>query len=383
MPKYNIEVFCPVRDSFRVQQVAGMFDVPLTDKLSERIEAELPAIQDDWSIGLIVGPSGSGKSTIARHAFAGALQKPHVWSKTNAVIDGFGKLRAREITRLLTAVGFSSPPSWIKPYHVLSGGEQFRCDVARAFATAMQQVPHASTRPLVVIDEFTSVVDRQVARFASASVARAIRNGQVPCRLVAITCHTDVARWLQPDWMLEMPRGHLTWRRLRRPKLCVQVHRCRRAAWPSFARHHYLSGSLSHSARCYLAVCDEQPVAFCAAMPAIGRRGCWRITRLVTLPDWQGVGIGMRLAEAVADIHAREGHRMAITGSHPAVLAHCRASPRWRLRRVLKFGHRPDPKFRGNPYCGSAGRAIASFEYQCEEQSEDKCGMRRPECGVN
>ena len=51
-----------------------------------------------------------------------------------AVVDGLGERPIKEITRLFTAVGFSSPPSWIKPYHVLSNGEQFRCDLARALA---------------------------------------------------------------------------------------------------------------------------------------------------------------------------------------------------------------------------------------------------------
>ncbi len=87
-----------------------------------------------WQIGLIVGPSGSGKSTIARRMFGARLYRPRQWPDDRAVIDGFGARPIKEITRLLTAVGFSSPPSWIKPYRVLSGGEQFRCDLARALS---------------------------------------------------------------------------------------------------------------------------------------------------------------------------------------------------------------------------------------------------------
>ena len=49
-------------------------------------------------------------------------------------IDGLGERPIKEITGLFTAVGFSSPPSWVKPYQVLSNGEQFRCDLARAGA---------------------------------------------------------------------------------------------------------------------------------------------------------------------------------------------------------------------------------------------------------
>ena len=73
MSSFDVVVNCPVHDSFRVEQVAGMFDVPLCEKATERFQVELPTEDDVWQIGLIVGPSGSGKSTVARHAFGAAV----------------------------------------------------------------------------------------------------------------------------------------------------------------------------------------------------------------------------------------------------------------------------------------------------------------------
>jgi hypothetical protein len=159
MPTIDIEVSCPVSDSFRVQQVGGMFDVPLSQRASRRFSVEVPddLVENDearmtndevsapssfvirassfpWRIGLIVGPSGSGKTTIARTMFGPHVYRPRQWPRDRAVVDGLGERPIKEITRLFTAVGFSSPPSWIKPYHVLSTGEQFRCDLARALA---------------------------------------------------------------------------------------------------------------------------------------------------------------------------------------------------------------------------------------------------------
>ncbi len=79
MPRIDVVVSCPVHDSFRVQQVAGMFDVPLTEKSSERFEVDIPDVDEHWQIGLIVGPSGSGKSTIARGAFRdGVVSRPRL-----------------------------------------------------------------------------------------------------------------------------------------------------------------------------------------------------------------------------------------------------------------------------------------------------------------
>ena len=69
MSLIDITVSCPVFDSFRVQQVAGMFDVPIAQRASEQFRLEVPDLGRDWRIGLIVGPSGSGKSTIAGEMF--------------------------------------------------------------------------------------------------------------------------------------------------------------------------------------------------------------------------------------------------------------------------------------------------------------------------
>ena len=44
MPTIDIEVACPVFDSFRVQQVGGMFDVPLAQRASQRFRVDVP----DW-----------------------------------------------------------------------------------------------------------------------------------------------------------------------------------------------------------------------------------------------------------------------------------------------------------------------------------------------
>jgi GNAT superfamily N-acetyltransferase len=214
----------------------------------------------------------------------------------------------------------------------------------------------------VAFDEFTSVVDRNVARAVSAAVAKGIRQGQIGGRFAAVTCHYDVTAWLQPDWIIDMATSTLQRRCLPRPPIELELFRCQRDTWKLFARHHYLSGSLSAAARCFLALWKGQPVAFCATVTIVGRRNHRRISRLVTLPDYQGLGIGMAVAEAVAELHRREGHRINATASHPALIAHCRRSPRWRAVNVKKAGTTPMKGFARN-YRGSTGRAVVSFEY--------------------
>jgi hypothetical protein len=382
MPTITATVACPVRDSFRVQQVAGIFGLPVDEQATERFEVDVPGADENWQIGLVVGPSGSGKTTIASRAFGDRLYAGAAWPDSRAVVDAFADLSIRQVLELFTAVGFSSPPSWLKSYGVLSGGERFRCDLARALAEGYRlpaigcrqekgsgRKPTAESRqPVVVFDEFTSVVDRTVAKVCSAAVAKGIRRGHIPCRFVAVTCHYDVADWLEPDWVVDMSTCELHRRCLqnpntswRRPSVKLEIHRSEVAAWELFKRHHYLSGSLPRGARCYLTTWDGVPVNFCATVPLVAKKNHRRFTRIVTLPDFQGIGIGMRAVSAIAELHRAEGHRVSVTSSHPALVRHCERSPLWRLVGIRKWDQPRRSKL--FPTYRASGRTVVSFEY--------------------
>jgi len=403
----NLTVDSPLHRSFRVEQVAGMFDVPLAERLTESFQVELPPRDGDWQIGAIVGRSGSGKTTVARQVFGDCLWRPAEWPRDRAMIDGFPPGPTRPITELLTAVGLSSPPAWVKPFHVLSQGQQFRAELARALLESSKADSHVDNRrstiagssegrgaeemgstgdeerppaprsgpPPVCFDEFTSVVDRAVAKIGSAAVARAIRRGRVAARFVAVTCHYDVLQWLTPDWVLDMATGRLARGCLRRPDIKLRLYRCRHAAWRLFKRTHYLSGGLSRGAATYLALWEETPVAFVAVVNGFGgRRPARRISRVVVLPDFQGVGIGAAVTNRVAAMYRDRDLRMRIVTGHPAMIAFLRDSPAWRIDAVRKTGWRPrtqqvPPRPGEKLYrqdwrqSASAGRAVVSAEY--------------------
>jgi len=346
---------CRVADSFRVQQVAGMFDLAVPQVSRSTFAAEIPGLSEPWQIGLIVGPSGSGKSTIARQAFGESLYTPSAWPADAAVIDGFGPAAPdiKTITQALTAVGFSSPPAWLRPYAALSNGEKFRCDLARALLVG---------GPLVVFDEFTSVVDRTVAQIASAAVAKAIHTGRMARRFVAVSCHYDIADWLAPDWVVDMATQSLARGQLQRPRITLEIVRCHHAAWGVFAHHHYLTATLNRNARCYLASWNQQPVAFCAVMPLAGFKGRWRIARLVVLPDYQGIGIGSHLRDAVAELTVAEGKRLNLVTSHPAMIHSLRAAPQWRCVNIMPRGRSARTAWHRRLRVAT-NRPVVSFEY--------------------
>src|SRR6185295_16443986 len=167
--------------------------------------------------------------------------------------------------------------------------------------------------------------------------ARAVRKQAL--RFVAVTCHDDVEPWLQPDWVYRPAENQFTWRCLqRRPRIQLDVVRCQASAWPLFAPHHYLSGDLARSAVCFLASCRDRPAAFSAWLPFIGAGPPTRREhRTVTLPDYQGVGIGNALSDFVASLWAGLGYRALSTTTHPAMIRARQRSRNWTMHRAPSF----------------------------------------------
>jgi energy-coupling factor transporter ATP-binding protein EcfA2 len=346
----RVEVLC----SARVRQVEGMFDLARSRELTRTWDVSLPIEERGWHVGLMVGPSGSGKSSIARALFGEALVAGWDWPRDGALVDGFPQeMSITEVTGLLSSVGFSSPPSWLRPFRTLSMGEQFRATIARTLAE----------RPaLAVVDEYSSLVDRRVARIGSAALSKTIRAGEQ--RLVAVTCHEDVEEWLDPDWVYRTDRNEFTWRGLRRrPAVTLDIRVGRRAEWRCFRDHHYLSGSLSPAARCYVGLVEGMAAVWTAVLywPHPVRPG-WREHRTVCLPDFQGIGLGNAMSEFVAGMYRATGRAYRSVTSSPAMIRHRAKSPLWRMTRSPgRVPSRPAHRTLGRR--SSVDRRTASFEY--------------------
>lgn len=325
MPPLEIVRDSAVQRTARVMQMEGIFDVPPSARSAERWTVDLD-LSAEWQIGVVVGPSGAGKSTIARALWPDALVSGWDWPPDQSVLDGFpAGMSIKEIVGLLSSVGFSSPPSWVRPFRVLSNGEQFRVSLARTLAE----------RPdLAVVDEFTSVVDRTVAQIGSAAVAKTVRRRGG--RFIAVTCHYDVLDWLEPDWVYEPHVNRLARDRLCRPPITLTIQRVHHSAWQLFRKHHYLDTALNVSATCFVASWAGVPVAFSAwlSMPSGTLKNAKREHRTVCLPDFQGVGIGNALSKYCAAGWAALGYVPISTTSHPAMIRSRAASPDWRLHRL-------------------------------------------------
>lgn len=352
MPRLDVIVSTEIERTPRVMQLEGIFDVPAQNKLTREWNAEIPLDEKEWNVGLIVGPSGAGKSTVARKLFGDPTAQK--W-KAKSVIDDFDqKSTMEQITTACGAVGFNTIPSWMKPFSVLSTGERFRVELARHLLS--------DANPIVV-DEFTSVVDRQVAHIGSNAVAKFIRKNKR--RFVAVTCHYDVIEWLQPDWILEPATMTFRWRSVqRRPEINVEICRVDYSAWKLFAPFHYLTAELNRGANCFVLFADGSPASFAGILhrPHPKVRDIKGIARNVTLPDYQGLGLAFTLINALGAEYKALGYRLCNYPAHPVYVRSHDRSPLWLLKK--KPGNFSPPNSATSGLDGRlGGRPCAVFEY--------------------
>lgn len=302
-----------IADTPRVMQMSGMFDIPPAAKSQQSWEIDF-TLPEKWNVGVIVGPSGSGKSTIAGELFGPQLVAGHEWPRDKSILDGFpAGMSITDIVGLLSSVGFSSPPAWMRPFHVLSNGQQFRVNLARTLAEAtIDKKPKA-------VDEYSSVVDRTVAQIGSAAVAKTVR--RYGLQFIAVTCHFDVLDWLEPDWVFDVAENRLivngesrgSVRRWNRPAIDLKIFRTDHTTWDRVKAHHYLSSNLHKGAKCFAGTIGDgkgggQLAAFTAVLPfPHPKRPSWRESRTICSPDFQGVGIGNAMSEAIAAMFAATG----------------------------------------------------------------------------
>ena len=178
--------------TFRVSKLIADFDLK-PEHSNEHFVGAID-VPSEWKIGLICGSSGTGKTTIGKHLFGDIFVTGFDYNSKSVVDDMPKSVSTSEIEKAFSSVGFSSVPSWLKPYSVLSNGEKMRCDLARAFLSM----------DMIAFDEFTSVVDRKVAESLCIATRKFLSSNNK--KFIAISCHKDIIEWLQPDWCFDTDR---------------------------------------------------------------------------------------------------------------------------------------------------------------------------------
>jgi ABC-type molybdenum transport system ATPase subunit/photorepair protein PhrA len=322
MPTFNIIRESKPKKSFRVASVIGKFDLP-SEHIIESFIGEIN-MPENWQVGLIVGKSGTGKTTIAKELFPDSYITSFQYSAESIVDDMPKDKSVEEITSAFNSVGFSSPPSWLKPYSALSNGQKMRVDLANAIL---------SDRELFVFDEFTSVVDRNVAQIGSFAMQKAIR--KTDKKFIAVTCHFDVEDWLLPDWVFDTDT--MTFRinegqKKNRPEIKFEIFNTSdKTIWKMFAKHHYLSHTHNNAANVFIACINDQVAGFLSVLhfPHPKIKNLKKVHRLVILPDYQGAGFGIKFLNEIGSIYKKQKDRFNIVTSSPSLIYALKKSNQW------------------------------------------------------
>lgn len=291
-----------------VERLAETSDYPFKGESTFKVpEFDVP---NNFSLGVIYGPSGSGKSTLLKEF---GSQKAVEWNPNLSIASQVDP-------NLLMRIGLSSIPSLCRPYHVLSTGEKHRSDIAR------------SLKSECVVDEFTSVCNRDLAESISIGVRNVIDHYEYK-NIVLATCHKDVVNWLEPDWVADTLTGEVKEGRSKRETSKFRVLPCSTKAWTIFKDHHYLTANINKSAYCWLMVASNNTICgFSSAinLPSPTIKNGWREHRTVILPDFQGRGLGSRLSNAVAKMYYDKGCRYFSKTAHPKLGEHRERSDLWK-----------------------------------------------------
>ena len=311
----QIDLRHSIQNDKYTQYVYDTFDIQNSEETIVSIPMNVDGLASfDWNIGVIYGSSGSGKSTILKKL--GGVRKIE-FDKDKPLISNFDWMEPEEAGKVLTSIGLSSIPTWLRPFHLLSNGEQYRAELAYLVASA-------NDGDTILIDEYTSVVDRDVAKAMSFALQKYIRKENK--KIIVASCHNDIMEWLMPDWTLSPQKGGTLergeWRRQGRPEIQLQISRVKPETWDLFKKHHYLTEDANTSYMFFLFEWNDKPVAMGVVGRHIGRNNVeksFRGSRTVVLPDYQGMGIGSAISNLLAGMCVALGGKYYTKTVNPAL----------------------------------------------------------------
>jgi len=345
------------RDKY-TEYVCKAFDIQDSDTTESEVSFNLGEAKNfDWNIGVIYGSSGSGKTTILKQM--GKLASSN-FDADKSLISNFDWLEPSEASHLLSSMGLSSVPTWLRPFHLLSNGEQFRAELA-------YKVGKAKDNEVILIDEFTSVVDRDVAKSMSFAIQKYVRKHNK--RMIVASCHYDVMEWLTPDWVSspQKNRGALERSSLlrgSRPNVELQISRVESSTWDIFKKHHYMSEKVNKAYIHLLFTWNNKPIAIAVVGRQVGRGVglAYRDSRIVVLPDFQGMGLGTSISNLLGGVFKSMGARYFTKTIHPALGEYRNNSSKWKPT-AFNGKIRKPTKSDSNKYTSIKLRASYCHEY--------------------
>ena len=331
MQTYLLELAYKPRKNFFTEKAANSMDLDIEKKLTHKMSIEFDKKQD-FKIGLIVGNSGSGKTTLAKKIFGNKALDIQV-DQNKELINLFDKKYTYEQrVSFLTAAGLNSLPCWLKPLKILSNGQRARAEIA--FKMSLDD-------DVIVIDEFTSVVDRTIAKIISQNLYKFSQKYNK--KIVLITCHNDIVEWLKPDWIIDCNDQIYIDRRSerqlkRKEKIKFEIRELESSqSWKSFSKYHYLSENLAGGKNYFYGLfCDGRQVGFQCFSNYVPFKNnqpkkIMHSNRTVIHPDYQGFGLGIRLVNACSSDMRKKGYKIMAKFSNIAMHKSRKKDKNWKF----------------------------------------------------
>jgi energy-coupling factor transporter ATP-binding protein EcfA2 len=337
MQNFELILTSPVATSFRATKAANSLDIDAKKKSEHHFKVQAD-VKSEFSIGLIVGASGSGKTTLAKHIWGNDCFK-EILDVSKPVIEQFPEtMTYDEIATMLCGVGLTSVPCWIRPAFTLSNGQKARAECALQMSI---------NEEFIVIDEWTSVVDRTVAKVMSHCIQKYARKTNK--KIVLLSCHYDVIEWLNPDWVIdankqEYENRRLLWRNFRRTEqIEFSIYETNRSTWPFFSQYHYLNEKLAGGKQFFYGLwCGKNQIGFLAFTNYVPFRKDrptkmqLHFNRLVIHPDYCGFGLGIHFLNKCSDILHHANYEIMGKFSSMPVYNALKSNNNWRLNDVMR-----------------------------------------------
>jgi ABC-type ATPase with predicted acetyltransferase domain len=361
MQNFVVQLSSPPPSGFRSIKAAQSVDLDINQKLTHRMAVSAD-VESAFNVGLIIGASGSGKTTLAKEIY-GVECFDVLLDPSKPVIEQFDSImNYNDCVNALTGIGLSQVACWIKPAGSLSNGQKARAEAALQMCSGKKHI---------VIDEFTSVVDRNVAKAMSHCIQRFAR--KFDKQIVLISCHYDVFEWLNPDWVIDCNKETYSNRRLERlgfernEKINFEIAECERNTWHRFSKYHYLSDKLPGGhIETFGVYLNGQQIGFqCFSNYVPHRKGTKRImhsNRTVIHPDYVGFGLGMKVIDVTSFEMKRRGYDVQAKFSSAPVFNSMSKNPYWKLASISN-NTQSGQKKPGEKMVRKAGFRVATRTY--------------------
>lgn len=292
--KYEVLLESPVSNNFRCKLACDSLDIDISKKSKHHliIDAKIP---EQFNIGIILGSSGSGKTTLAKKIFGENIFKSPLIEGLPIINQLPEHLTYEQCAAILSGIGLNSVPCWVRPVYTLSNGQKARAEAALLMT---------QENDIIVIDEWTSVVDRNVAKAMSYTLQKYAKKNNK--KIILCSCHYDVVEWLEPDWVIDCNKQEFIQRQNadfffeKREQIEFTIKPISGQSWKYYSKYHYLSDKLPGGKNYMfgLFLGDNQIGFQCFSNYVPFKKGQKKIfhsNRTVIHPDYQGFGLGIKL----------------------------------------------------------------------------------------